>query len=147
MEAFKLQPLRNNNNISRSRYYDEDKRFLDFVREYLAKSHRSDRYKRMYLNTLDHIEGYCELNGLNIQTLYTDSLDMEFCENFVHYLQSDRNLMQNTVKGHLERMQAMIQKAMLYGYYVNNSYKEVHVPEEEVGAVFLTYWSMGRSTN
>lgn len=133
-----------NVNLSRPRYYDCEKLFIDFVREYLGKCHRSDRYKRMYLNTMDHVAGFCRLNGININEVYTDSIGMEFCENFVHYLKTEKKLMQNTVKGHLERLQAMLQKSMLYGYCVDNTYKEVTVPEEEVSAVFLSMTEITR---
>lgn len=112
------------------------KLYIDFVRGYLRKSHRSDRYKSMYTNTLDHIISFCEYFG--ILEPYTNSIDMEFCENFVYYLKSEKKLMQNTVKGHLERLHAMLHKAVLYGYPVNNTYKEISIPEEDSGAVFLS---------
>lgn len=136
MEAIRL-PIRPMN-LSRPRYYDYEKQFMEFVQDYLNKSHRSDRYKLMYTNTINHIREFCRLNGVNINDVYTYSIGMEFCENFVYYLKAEKNLMQNTVKGHLERLQAMLQKAMLYGYCVDNTYKEVTVIEEEVGAVFLS---------
>ncbi len=124
---------------SRSRYYDVDKIFVDFVSEYLEKSHRPEGYKMMYLNTMDHLAKFCQLYGIDVLTdVYTDSIGMEFCENFVYYLRAEKKLMQNTVKGHLERLQAMIQKAMLFGYCVDNSHKEVSVAEEEVESVFLS---------
>ena len=141
MEAIKLQPLMKRE-LSRSRYYDVDKPFFEFVREYLDKSHRSDRYKKMYLNTLDHVISFSL--KYNLKDVLTDSIGMEFSENFVHYLKSDRGLMQNTVKGHVERMHAMLHKAMLYGYPVDNTYKEVTVEDEEVGAVFLSMTEITR---
>lgn len=141
MEALKIQPIRNRE-LSRSRYYDVDKSFFEFIREYLERSHRSDRYKKMYFNTLDHLLEFCKLH--NIQDVLTDSIGMEFAENFVHYLRADAGLMQNTVKGHLERMNAMIHKAMLYGYPVDNTYKEIAVEEEEVAAVFLSMTEVTR---
>lgn len=136
MEAIRL-PLRSMN-LSRPRYYDYEKHFIEFVREYLSKCHRPERYKLMYMNTIDHLSDFCRLNGVSTNDVYTYSIGMEFCENFVYYLKAEKKLMQNTVKGHLERLQAMLQKAMLYGYCVDNSYKEVRVPEEEVGAIFLS---------
>lgn len=69
---------------------------------------------------------------------------MEFAENFVQYLRKDAGLMQNTVKAHLERMNAMLHKSMLYGYPVNNTYKEVSVQEEEVTSVFLSMTEVTR---
>ncbi len=52
--------------------------------------------------------------------------------------------MQNTVKGHLERMNSMLQKALLFGYPVDNSYKEVTIEEEEVTSVFLSMTELVR---
>jgi integrase len=45
--------------------------------------------------------------------------------------------MQNTVRGMIERLHAMLQKAVNYGYPVNNTFREIMIPEEEVGMVFL----------
>lgn len=142
MEAIRL-PIRPMN-LSRPRYYDYEKQFIEFVRDYLVKSHRPERYKLMYMNTINLIREFCRLSGINVNDVYTYSVGMEFCENFVHYLKAEKKLMQNTVKGHLERLQAMLQKAMLYGYCVDNTYKEITVPEEEVGAVFLSMTEITR---
>lgn len=135
MEAKKLQPLLTNR-LTPSRNYSVDKSFIEFVRDYLNRSHRTDRYKTMYINTLNHVISFCEL--YNLKDIYTDSIGVEFSENFIHYLKADKGLMQNTVKGHLERLHAMLHKAMLYGYQVDNTYKEVTIENEEVTAVFLS---------
>lgn len=142
MEAIRL-PIRTMS-LSKPRHYDYEKHFIEFVRDYLTKCHRTDRYKKMYKNTIDHVVNFCRINGINLNDVYTYSIGMEFCENFVYYLKSEVKLMQNTVKGHLERLQAMLQKSMLYGFCVDNSYKEVTVPEEEVGAVFLSMTEITR---
>ena len=112
--------------------------FNDFVIEYLVRNakRRSENYKRMYLNMLNQVDDFCKKNG--IRNLYTNDIDMEFCENFVCYLQADRNLMQNTIKGTLEKLHAMLHKAALRGYPVNNTHDEVNISEEEVGAVYLS---------
>jgi integrase len=116
--------------------------FFDFVESYLDRCHRSDRYKLMYHNTMNHILNFCSFQ--DIEQPYTNEIDMEFCENFVFYLKSEKRLMQNTVKGHLERLHAMLHKAVLYGYPVNNTYEEMSVTEEEVGSVFLTMTEITR---
>lgn len=123
---------------------DEETLFLSFVRSYLAKTHRSERYKKMYRNTIDHLVQFCNKNNIDLDTLFTNSIGVEFCENFVHYLKEDRQLMINTVKGHSERLNAMLQKAVLYGHKVNNTYKEVSVSEEEVSAIFLSMTEITR---
>lgn len=123
---------------------DEKTLFLSFVRSYLGKTHRSERYKKMYRNTIDHLVQFCNKNNIDLDTLFTNSIGVEFCENFVHYLKEDRQLMINTVKGHSERLNAMLQKAVLYGHKVNNTYKEVSVSEEEVSAIFLSMTEITR---
>lgn len=142
MEAIKLH-IRPKD-ITKPRYSSDEVSFVSFVRGYLNKSHKSDRYKGMYRNTLDHVLGFCKLNGIDANNLMTDGIGMEFCEDFIHYLKSECVLMQNTVKGHHERLNAMLQKAMLYGYPVDNTYKEVSVPDEEVTAVFLSMTEITR---
>lgn len=142
MEAIKLH-IRPKD-ITKPRYSSDEVSFVSFVRGYFNKSHKSDRYKGMYRNTLDHVLGFCKLNGIDANNLMTDGIGMEFCEDFIHYLKSECVLMQNTVKGHHERLNAMLQKAMLYGYPVDNTYKEVSVPDEEVTAVFLSMTEITR---
>lgn len=142
MEALKLH-IRPKD-ITKPRYSDDEVSIVSFIRGYLNKSHRSDRYKSMYRNTLNHLLGFCESKGIDVNTLMTDHVGMEFCEDFIHYLRADKSLMQNTVKGHHERLNAMLQKAMLYGYPVDNTYKEVSFQEEEVSAVFLSMTEITR---
>ena len=110
--------------------------FIDFTKGYLSRCHRTERYKLMYQNTMNHVVGFSKF--YDIPEPYTNTIDMEFCENFVFYLRSEKQLMQNTVKGHLERVHAMVHKAALYGYPVNNTYEEVTVEEEETSGVFLS---------
>ena len=142
MEALKLH-IRPKD-ITKPRYSDDEVSIVSFIRGYLNKSHRSDRYKSMYRNTMNHLLGFCESKGIDVNTLMTDHVGMEFCEDFIHYLRADRSLMQNTVKGHHERLNAMLQKAMLYGYAVDNTYKEVSVPDEEVSSIFLSMTEITR---
>jgi len=139
MEAYKLTAFTKprEENIPKPR-----KPFIDFVSDYLERCHRSERYKNMYRNTIAHVRDFCALNG--IEEPYTNDIDMEFCEHFVHYLQVEKQHMQNTVKGNLERLHAMLHKAVLYGYPVNNTYEEVMIPEEEVGAVYLSMTEITR---
>ncbi len=118
------------------------KLFCDFVSDYLAKCHRNDNYKSLYRNTINHILKFCELN--NLPQPYTNTVDAEFCEEFVYYLQSHCNHMQNTVKGQMERLHAMLQKACNYGYPINNTFREVNVSDEEVGTVYLNVTEITR---
>lgn len=127
-------PIRRND-LSWS-HLNHEKYFIEFVREYLARCHKSDRYRLMYNNTINHLIEFCIF--CDKPEPYTYEIGMEFCEDFVYYLQSEKRLMHNTVKGHLERLSAMLQKAMLFGYPINNTYKEVTMQDEEVTAVYLS---------
>ncbi len=84
MEAKKIQIEIKRKELTNSHYYDSDKNFIEFIREYLQRSHRSHGYKEMYLNTLNHILNFC--NQYEIKNLLTNSIGIEFSENFVHYL-------------------------------------------------------------
>ncbi len=115
--------------------------FSEFVAEYLEKSKRSKRYKEAYENTMMHVEAYRRIT--KIDELYTDNIGAEFYEGFVDYLRM-RSLMQNTIRGHIEKLNAMLHKSALYGYPINNTYLEVKVAEEEVDNVFLTMTEITR---
>ena len=128
--AYDKKNLALNENVQKS-----PKLLSEFIISYLARCHRTDRYKKMYLNTLNHILKFCDLKG--ISQPYTNQVDSEFCEDFIFYLQDTCNHMQNTVKGNFERVVAMLQKAINYGYPVNNTYHEVYVEEEDVNTVYL----------
>jgi integrase len=114
----------------------------EFLSMYLARSHRSERYKKMYQNTMNHVLRFCEINKLD--SPLTNEVGIEFCEDFVFYLKSDCRHMQNTVKGHIERLHAILQKAALHGYPVNNTFREVTIQEEEIGAVYLSMTEITR---
>jgi integrase len=139
MEAYKLNVTKRlEENVSKP-----CKPFIDFVNDYLAmRRNRSERYKNMYRSTINHVRDFCRLNDL--PEPYTNDIDMEFCEQFICYLQTEKKHMQNTIRGNIERLHAMLHKAALYGYPVNNTYEEVTVPEEEVGSVFLSMTEITR---
>lgn len=115
--------------------------FADFVTRYINRNNRPDHYKQSYLNLLNHISAYCELN--QIESPYTNSVDIEFCEGFIAYLKA-ANMMQNTIKGHIEKLGAMLHKAVMYGYPINNTFREVKVPEEEASAVYFDTMEIAR---
>ena len=116
--------------------------FADFVTRYINRNNRPDHYRRSYTNLLSHISNYCE--KYDISPLYTNSIDLEFCEGFIDYLRSDAMMMQNTIKGQMEKLGAMLHKAVLFGYPINNTFREVKVPEEEASAVYFDTMEIAR---
>ena len=115
--------------------------FEEFVLRYINKPNRKKHYKEAHMNLLFHINKFCEIKGL--KKPFTNSIDMEFCEDYVDYLRT-ANMMQNTIKGHLEKLSAMLHKAVLFGYPINNTFEEVKVKEEEVNMVFFDRTELDR---
>ena len=108
--------------------------FSEFVLKYINQNNRPKYYKQSYINLLKHIEGYSR--SRYILNVYTNSIGLEFCEGFVSYLKS-LGLMTNTVKGLMEKLSAMLHKAVLYGYPVNNTFSEIKLKEEEPNPIFF----------
>lgn len=110
------------------------KLFTEFVYDYLLKSHRTDSYKRMYYIAANHIGNFAEKVKMLI---YTDSLSEQTLEEFVFYLQDDRKLMISTVKGIVERVKSMLQKACNAGFKVDGTFHDFTVRDEEIDTLFL----------
>ena len=117
------------------------KMFAEFIREYLSKSHRNDGYKRIYSCLVKHIDAYSAYLG---QDVYTSSFSEETLEEFVFFLQDQRNLMASTVKGMIERTKSMLQKAYNAGYHVNMTFKDFIYRDEEITTVFLNMTEITR---
>lgn len=115
--------------------------FSEFIREYISKSHRNDGYKRIYKCLVNHIEAYSEYLG---QYIYTSSFSEETLEEFVFFLQEQRNLMSSTVKGMIERTKSMLQKAYNAGHHVNMTFKDFIYRDEEISTVFLSMTEITR---
>lgn len=117
------------------------KLFTEFIEEYINKCHRTDSYKQMYHIALNHITAFsCKVNML----IYTDSLSEETLEEFVFYLQDDRKLMISTVKGIVERVKCMLQKASNAGYKVDGTFRDFNVRDEEIDSIFLSMTDIAR---
>jgi integrase len=52
--------------------------------------------------------------------------------------------MTNTVKGQIEKLSAMLHKAVLYGYPINNTFSEIKIKEEEPSAIFFDQIEIAR---
>lgn len=117
------------------------KNIVEFIREYMAKSHRPDSYKHLYLNAADQLENFSKYLG---NVIYTNSLGEEGLEEFVFFLQDQQNLMSSTVKSMIERTKAMLQKAYNSGHRVDMTFKDFVYRDEEISTVFLSMTEITR---
>ena len=111
------------------------KPFVEFINEYIQRKHVSKVSHVAYKSIGIHISNYCR--KFKLQEPYTDDIGIDFTENFVYYLRNDCNLMLNTVVGMLEKLRALLGKATLYGYPIDNTFREVKIKAEESKAVYL----------
>lgn len=107
----------------------------DFIYEYTERSHRPAGYKSMFRIAANHVTGYSVKTGL---PMYTNSITEQVFEDFVYYLQADRKLMSSTVKGIVERVKCMLNKAYNAGYPVSGSFRDYTFRDDEIDSVFLT---------
>ena len=122
-------------NIVPEHIRNNKKPFCEFIEEYTERKHVSQTSKVAYKSIGTYIKKYCEM--YNIAEPYTDTVGVDFTENFVYYLQCDRNLMLNTVVGMLEKLRALLGKATIYGYPIDNTFREVELRAEESYSVYL----------
>ena len=117
------------------------KNFVEFIREYMAKSRRPDSYKNLYLNAADQLEAFSVHLG---SVIYTNSLGEEGFEEFVFFLQDQQNLMSSTVKGMVERTKAMLQKAYNSGFPVEPTFRDYIYRDEEVSMISFSMTDITR---
>ena len=117
------------------------KNFVDFIREYMAKSRRPDSYKNLYRNAASQLEAFSKHLG---KVIYTNMLGEEALEEFVFFLQEHQNLMSSTVKGMIERTKAMLQKAYNGGYPVDPTFRDYIYRDEDISSIFLSMTDIAR---
>lgn len=117
------------------------KLFIEFIEEYINKCHRSVAYKQMYFLAVKHLTGFSEANDILI---YTHSVSEQRLEEFVYYLQDNLHLMISTVKGMVERVKCMLQKAYNCGYKVDGTFRDFNVRDEEIDTIFLSMTDIAR---
>lgn len=117
------------------------KLFNEFIYDYLLKSHRTDAYKRTYYIAAKHIGGFSDKLRMPI---YTDSLSEQALEEFVFYLQDEKKLMISTVKGIIERVKSMLQKAANSELKVDWTFRDFTVRDEEIDTIFLPMTDIAR---
>lgn len=107
----------------------------DFMTDYLQKCHKTEEYKQMHLMCARQIGDFSAHIG---SAIYTDSVSEHLFEEFVYYLQAERNLMSSTVKGTVQRVKSMLQKASNAGHDVNRTFRDFSFRDDEIDTVFLT---------
>lgn len=91
-------------------------------------------YGANYLTLIHHLTKFSELNEA---TIYTNSVNEEFLDDFIVYLQ-EQDLKQTYIKGLLSLVKSMIKKAGTYGYAVDSTYDDVSIDDEDTFSVYLS---------
>jgi len=116
--------------------------FSDFIRT--TATRKAKRMSATYLNTyttlISHLEKFSKQNDVS---LYTNSINEEFLEDFITYL-NDLDLKQSYVKSVVEHTKAMVRKAGTYGYAVDPSYDDVVIEEDDPFAIYLSMNDISR---
>lgn len=107
----------------------------DFIYHYTEQSHHTDAYKSMYQGAAEHIMEY---SAKIRQPVYTNTISEQMFEDFVYHLQADKQLMSSTVKGLVERVKCMLNKAHNAGHLVNGTFRDYIFRDDEVDMIFLT---------
>lgn len=111
--------------------------FIDFVKNIvkIKGGRNSKSFSNNYKTIVGHIEEFC---GLSDTVLYTNSINEEFFEDFIAYLEY-KDLRLNYMKNIVQCIKAMTAKAAIRGYAVDPSFEDVQIREsEEPTRVYLT---------
>lgn len=110
--------------------------FTDFIQRTVDRRRRrmGDTFGKNYLTMMRHVEAFAAENDA---TIYINSINEDFLDDFIVYLQ-DRGCRMNYVKNLLDLIKGMVRKAASLGYAVDPSYADVEVEEEDTNAVSLS---------
>lgn len=110
--------------------------FIDFISNIIEKKSKrmGVSYSRNYKTLIYHLNRFCEETGC---ILYTNSIGEEFLDDFICYLES-LFLKRSYIKTILFVTKAMIRKAAIYGYAVDQSYDDVDLRSEESFSIALS---------
>lgn len=93
-----------------------------------------ENYYRNYVTLIYHIKKFSELNQA---VIYTNSVNEEFLDDFICYLQN-QELKLSYIKNIISLVKSMTRKAGTYGYAVDQTYDDVTVDDEESFSVYLS---------
>lgn len=110
--------------------------FTDFIETTVARKARrmGQSYQRNYKTVIYHLKNFAEENDV---TVYTNSVNEEFLDDFISYLE-EKDLKQGYIKVLFSLVKAMVKKAGMYGYAVDSSYDDVTVDDDEPFTVYLS---------
>lgn len=116
--------------------------FVDFISSIIEKKSKrmSQGYSRNYKTLIYHLNNFCE--STNSQ-LFTNSIGEEFLDDFIYYLES-LFLKKTYIKSILFLTKAMVRKAAVYGYAIDQSYDDVDISSEESFSVALSQNDIAR---
>jgi len=115
--------------------------FSDFIATTVARKVKrmGSSYAANYKTVIYHLNKFSELNDAS---LFTNSINEEFLDDFILYLE-EQGLKQTYIKNLLSLIKAMARKAATHGYAIDATYDDVTIDDE---AVFSVYLSMNEIT-
>ena len=111
----------------------KNKRFVDFIEEYIAKTAFSKNYKARLRTTINIIKEFEKYTGKKI---YTHSFTLFTSEKFVQFL-IQKDLRNNTIRTCLLHTSSLLNKARKENYPVQNELPHLIPPKEITTQVFL----------
>jgi integrase len=103
--------------------------FIDFINKMVEiKSKRlAPSFRHNYKTIIYHLNNFCELTDA---TLYTNSINEEFLEDFNTYLEHC-NLRLGYIKNIIQCIKGMVKRAAIRGYIVDPSYEDFVIRESD----------------
>jgi integrase len=116
--------------------------FIDFIKKTVAK--KSRRMKKSYTNNYKTL--IWNLNNFSEQCnaeLFVESINEDFLDDFIIWLES-KMLKRTYIRNMIDLTKAMVRRAAIYGYAVDQTYDNVEVESEEIPSVYLSQNEIAR---
>jgi len=109
---------------------------IDFINSIINKKAKrsSKSYGRNYRTLIYHLNSFSKEYNC---TLYTNSINEEFLDDFIYYLES-KLLKKSYIKTIIQLLKASIRKAANYGYVVDPSYDSIEIDSEDIPSIYLS---------
>lgn len=116
--------------------------FVNFIDKVVSrrKKRKSASYEKNYKILIRHINEFSDKNNA---VLYTNSINEDFMDDFVTYLE-EMNLKNNYIKMLVDLIRAMGNKAALNGYATDPSYNDIDVDTDERSNTYLSMNQISR---
>jgi integrase len=114
----------------------KDVLFIDFINKTIQnKSKRSNgNHSKNYKTVIFLIEEFCKLNDA---VIYTNSVNEEFLDEFILFLEN-RGAKLNYIVSLISLIKTLVRKASVYGYIVDPSYDNIKVKFDDIYYVYLS---------